>query len=114
MFVLEVLEWDGSHLQGSSREARDCPVLGLCNGGHVHIATARRVDDVNDLRLSLCCDLERTESRWPYILCCALEITDSKSNLLCVTKEHNTCICIKLFGAVHSPSAEVNHNFIKS
>ena len=63
VFVLEVLEWDGSHLQGSSRKAGDCPILGLCDGGHVHIPAARRVDDVNDLRLSLCCDLEGTDSK---------------------------------------------------
>lgn len=44
-------------LKCSSGEASDCPIFGLCNGGHIHIATSSSVDDINDFWLPLRRDL---------------------------------------------------------
>lgn len=44
-------------LKCSPREASDCPIFGLCNGGHIHIATSSSVDDINDFWLPLGRDL---------------------------------------------------------
>lgn len=46
-------------LKCSPREASDCPIFGLRNCGHVHVTTTSGVDDINDLWLPFCRDLQR-------------------------------------------------------
>lgn len=46
-------------LKCSPREAGNCPIVGLCNCGHVHVATASGVDDINDFWLPFRRDLQQ-------------------------------------------------------
>lgn len=44
-------------LECSAREAGDCPIFRLHHSGHVHVTTACRINDVNNLWLPLSCNL---------------------------------------------------------
>lgn len=50
-------------LKCSTREAHDCPIFWFSHRGHVHVTAAGCVNDVNDLGLSLGCDLQANEWR---------------------------------------------------
>lgn len=52
-----------THLKCSPRETGDRPVFGLCDCGHVDIATTSGVDDINDLWLPFRGDLGQQGNR---------------------------------------------------
>lgn len=45
-------------LKCSTREAHDCSIFRFGHRGHIHVTAAGCVDDINDLGLSLSCDLK--------------------------------------------------------
>lgn len=46
-------------LECSTREAHDCPIFRFGHRGHVHVTAAGCVNDINNLGLSLSCDLHK-------------------------------------------------------
>lgn len=58
IYLLGVIKMS-TDLKCSPRKASDCPIFGLCNDGHVHIATTSGVDDIDDFWLAFCRDLQQ-------------------------------------------------------